>query len=267
MKFVPGIWCLLALAAVLPAQTTGALEGMVLDGSGKAVPAAAVTIHERLTNSTRRIITNEGGYYLAPGLAPGLYHIEIRRPGFQPQRREEIVLTAARTVRADFQLAIGQVQETVTVNERPALVDPSASGWGGAIDSRKVDNLPLNGRDVFDLASQEPGAVLNYNVRKSLINGIGLQVSVNGARPNQNSYRVDNITMNDATSSAPASAGGRLLGLESIAELRLVTSPFHAEYGRAASGVITAVSRSGTNEWHGSAYEYLRSHVFDARNY
>jgi len=125
----------------------------------------------------------------------------------------------------------------------------------------------LNGRDLFDLVSQQPGTTVSTNSLKTVTNGAGIRVSVNGARPNQNSFRLDGMYINDATSSAPASAGGRLLGLESIAELHLVSSPFDAEYGRAGGAVLTAVSRSGSNEWHGSAYEFLRNSALDAKNF
>jgi hypothetical protein len=139
----------------------------------------------------------------------------------------------------------------------PALVNLSSADWGDTIDERELTDLPLNGRDMFDLANQTPGAAFALNHDSFISNGIGAQISVNGSRPNQNGFRMDGIELNDAAATAPASAGGRLLGLETVREVRLITNPFSAEYGKTAGGVFSAVSRSGSNTLHGSLYNFF----------
>lgn len=257
--------CLFAVAT--RAQTVGSLAGVVLDPSGAAVPEAAVSIRETRTNLDRRLTTDSRGRFLAPGLDPGRYRIEVSRAGFRPEARDGIDLTAGRVIEIEFQLSLGQAVESITVSAEVRMVDTAASSWGASIQASALASLPLKGRDLFDFAVQESGATVAMNVSKSLHTGLGTRISVNGLRSNQNGFRMDGIRINDASGAAPASAAGGLLGLEGISELRIVTSPFSAEYGRAAGGVFTAVSRSGTNQWHGSAYEFLRNSSLDARNF
>ena len=261
--------CLWALAAALRmfAQATSAVEGTIWDPSGGTITGAAVRILEVQTNSERRVATDGRGRYLAAGLAPGIYDLEASHPGFRTEVRRALLLDASRTLRVDFSLVLGEARESVIVEGQAPLVSASASDWGGSVKRDELAALPLNGRDLFDLAAQEPGTTVPTTAAKQLYNGFGIHISVNGARPNQNSYRLDGVYINDATGSAPASASGRLLGLEAIQELRLVTSPFSAEYGRAAGAVVTAVSKSGSNDLHGSAFEFLRNSALDAKNF
>lgn len=237
------------------------------DPDGRLVAGAALRIVETGTAAERRLESDERGWYLAPGLAPGAYRIEISHPGLRGEIRGGVELAAGRQVRVDFLLQLGETRDSVSVVAEAPPVSPAPSDWGGSIESAKLESLPLNGRDVFDLVAQQPGATLATSSVKTATRGAGIRVSVNGARPNQNAFRLDGIYVNDATSSAPSSAGGRLLGLESIEELHLVSSPFDAEYGRAAGAVLTAVSKSGSNQIHGSAYEFLRNSALDAKNF
>jgi hypothetical protein len=251
----------------LRAQTTGVLEGLVRDPAGLPVPNSAIGIVEVATGAARASLTDEGGRFLVAGLAPGTYRAGVTAVGFRPSERTGIVLSAGRTVRVDFSLQLGEVQEKVTVAAEGAMVGTSASDWGGTVNRRQLDALPLNGRDVFDLAGQHPGVIVANHAEGAMFNGMGMQISVNGNRPNQNSFRMDGVYLNDASASAPASAAGRLLGVEGIEELRLIANPFSAEYGKAASAVLTAVSRSGANQLHGSAYHFLRNSALDAKNF
>jgi hypothetical protein len=257
----------LVASACLWAQTEGALTGRVLDPSGAPVAQAGVLIRSPLTGLERRVISNAQGRYLAWGLPPGRYRLEVTRPGFQTAVREDVELDAGRVRDADFQLRIGAVSEAVTVTDATRLVDTSASVFGAAITKQQLTQLPLNGRDLFELVAQQPGANVATSALRTINSGLGARLSVNGQRLNQNGFQLDGIRMNESSGAAPASAAGLLLGLEGIAELRVVTNPFSAEYGRAAGGVFTAVSRSGTNRWHGSLYEFLRNSATDARNY
>ncbi len=257
----------LAAAAGVLAQITGRLEGTISDPSGNVIVGAHVQITEEATSLGRTVETDTTGRYVVPGLAPGSYRIEVSHPGFRTEVRRHVELAAGRSVRNDLRLEIGKERESVKVVAEVPVLGTSAGDWGGSIDEQALESLPLNGRDLFDLSAQEPSATIPATTKQSMTVGQGIHVSVNGARPNQNSFRIDGAYMNDASNSAPASAAGHLLGLESVQGLRLVTSPFSAEYGRSAGAVLTAVSRSGSNTWHGSAYGYFRDSALDARNY
>jgi hypothetical protein len=258
---------LVVFACRVAAQPSGSMEGTVRDPSQRAVHGALVCVTEIGTGAARNLETDARGEYRAAGLAPGIYQVASSKAGFQTQLRRNLELAAGRTLRLDFTLGLGQMRETVVVIAEPPLVSAAANDWGGSIEKRALDALPLNGRDLFDLATQERGVTLARTANRTQINGLGIRVSVNGARPNQNSFRLDGIYVNDASGTAPASGAGTSPGVEAIQELHLVTSPFSAEYGRATGGVFTAVSKSGTNDVHGSLYEYFRNSALDARNF
>lgn len=261
------LFSLLLLTGGMIAQTTGQIEGVVRDPAGMPAPDTALRILETGTGAERRLSTDERGWYLAPGLAPGRYEIEASHAGLRSEMRRGVELLAGRSVRVDFLLQLGEMHDSVVVSGEAPLVSAAPKDWGGFIEQRKLESLPLNGRDLFDLSSQQPGATVATTAFKSLATGFGTRVSVNGARPNQNSFRMDGIYINDATAAAPSSAAGRSLGLEGIQELQLVASPFDAEYGRGGGAAFMAVSKSGSNQWHGSSYEFLRNSALDAKNF
>ena len=249
------------------AQTTGAIEGRVLDPTGTGIPAVKVHLKETNTARDRHFESTEGGWFLATGLAPGLYQLEFTHPGFRSHLLQSIAIDAGRTVRADARLLLGETRESVQVIAETPLVSTTTADWGSTIARQKLEALPLNGRDLFDLAALEPGTVLAVATRPGIEIGLGLHLASNGARPNQNSFRMDGVYINDAGGMPPSSAAGRLLGIEGVQELRLVSSPFSVEYGRSAGSVLTAISKSGTNQFHGSAYHFLRNNALDAKNF
>jgi hypothetical protein len=254
-------------ACCVAAQPSGSMEGEVHDPAQRAVQGALVCITETGTGAARNLETGARGEYRAAGLAPGVYQVSSSKAGFQKQLRRNLELAAGRTLRVDFTLDLGQTRETVVVTAEPPLVSAAANDWGGSIEARALEALPMNGRDLFDLAAQERGVTVPRTANRTQINGLGLRISVNGARPNQNSFRLDGIYLNDVTGAVPSSGAGTSPGVEAIQELHLVTSPFSAEYGRATGGVFTAVSKSGTNDVHGSLYEYFRNSALDAKNF
>ena len=255
------------LLSVAHAQTTGSIEGLITDPSNAAVRGASIQLVETETGAERRFTSGAAGYYFAHGLAPGVYDIQAEYAGFRTVTRQGVALEAGRSLRVDFQLQLGEASQKVVVESVAPLVSPSTADWGSSVGRQRLENLPLNGRDLFDLAAQETGATMSYASVRNLNYGSALHMSVNGARPNQNSYRMDGIFVNDTTGSAASSANGQTLGVEAVAELRLVASPFLAEYGRAAGGMFTAVSKSGSNDIHGSVFDFFRNSALDAKNF
>ena len=209
------VWILAAAILLtlgpLRGQTTGALEGSVADTQGGALTRSAVKLRETLTGATRTVQTGAAGLYQARGLTPGIYELEVSRNNFRTAVRRDIEVAAGQVVRADFVLEVGLETQVVEVLEQPPLVGTNASDWGGSINRGQLEDLPLAGRDIFDLVNQEAGANVAVNAAAELTTGIGVQISVNGNRPNQNSFRLDGIYINDATNSAPSSSAGRLL--------------------------------------------------------
>ena len=200
-------------------------------------------------------------------LPPGPYRLQASAPGFQTQIKTNVTLSAGEAALGEFHLEVQPAAEHADVVAELPMLSASAAQWGGGTERESLAQLPLNGRDLFELAgSQQASTVTNLN-RVGFVGGFGAALSFNGGRPNQNGFRIDGIQVNDATGLPPISAAGRLLGIESIQELSVVTSPFSAEYGRAAAAVISAISRSGGNDWHGSAFEYFRNDALDARNF
>jgi hypothetical protein len=249
------------------AQTTGILEGLIYDPSGRVIQGAAVEIISVDMGTSRRVVTDAGGRYQALNLNRGTYEIEVSHPGFRGETRQSIELTAGRAIQMDFRLTLGEPQEKIVVNAETPLLSTRTSDWGSSIENQKLENFPLKGRDLFDLAALTPGASITSTAKLGISTGWGIHLSINGGRPSQNSFRLDGIYINDAASTAPASASGGLLGIEGVSELRIVSSPFSAEYGRTAGGVITAISKSGSNQLHGSVYEFARNSRLDAKNY
>jgi hypothetical protein len=258
---------LFLLGSLLQAQTTGVIEGTLRDVSGGVLQSASVTVTLQDTGAQRALTTDANGHYQALELTPGAYRVDAAADGLQLTAREGLSLSAGRTLTVDFSLRLGTGQEEVIVTADAALISIAASDWGGLVESEKLEDLPLNGRDLFELSVLEPGATNPTAARSSLAQGIGGQISVNGSRPNQNAYQIDGVYVNDATSSMPSSASGNLLGIETVREIHMVTNPFSAEVGRTSGGLFTAVSRSGGNKFHGALYEYFRNDALDAKNY
>ena len=257
------------LSAALLAQSlpSGSIAGTVTDPSGRAVASADIRVIEVSTKAQRDVSSDQEGRFLVADLPLGTYSLYATHGGFQVLRMDGLKLEAGRTLRADAELQIGPARETVAVTAKAQPVDTESDAWEGVVSQQQLASLPLNGRDIFDLASQQVGVQTPASAKSAINTGLGIHISVNGSRPSENAFRLDGIYINDAGGSAPASAAGYLLGLEALAELNVVTAPFSAEYGRTDGGVIAAVSKSGTNEFHGALYEYVRNSDFDAKNY
>src|ERR1700730_5246394 len=280
-KFVVSVLGLLALVflAVLLApaygQVTGAtLSGTVRDQSGGVLPAASVSIRNVATGVTRAVKTDTAGFYSAPNLLPGNYEITAAAPGFASEVQNGVVLTVGAEQVLNFALQVGQVTQAVQVTAEAPTVQLASSAISAVVSATTVRELPLNGRSWTDLAALQPGVSgvtaiqTDFSVGGDRGNrGFGNQISVAGDRPEQNNYRLDGVSINDFNNAAPGSVLGGDLGVDAVQEFSVITSNVSAEYGSTSGGVINAITKSGTNQFHGSAYEFFRNDALDAANF
>src|SRR3977135_2191254 len=251
------------------AQVSGAtLTGTVKDSSGAFIPSAQVAITDVATGVTRGVSPGSSGLYTAPNLLPGNYEIRVTATGFSTQLHKGVTLTVGAQQVLDFTMKVGQMTQTVEVTTEAPTVELTSSELGATVNSTTVRELPLNGRSWTDLANLQPGVVAAETHAAVNVNrGYGAQLSISGARPQQNNYRLDGISINDYSNGGPGSVLGQNLGVEAIEEFSVLTSNYSAEYGKTSGGVVNAISRSGTNQFHGSAYEFLRNSALDAPGY
>ena len=256
------------------AQVSGAtLSGVVTDQSGAVIPNAAITIKNTGTGATRNATSNDNGFYSAPNLLPGNYEVKIAAAGFSTVLQKGIVLTVSAEQTFNPTLSVGKINQTVTVTDVPPSVQSSSSTLSATVDGTTVRELPLNGRDWTSLATLEPGvlsvpnqATTGFSANKGN-RGFGNQLSDGGHRPNENTYRVNGMSINDYTNAAPGGATGVNLGVDAIDQFSVLTSSYTSEYGRTSGAVVDAITKSGTNQIHGTAYFFDRDKIFDARNY
>ncbi len=268
----------LLLLLVTPTQSAaqeagGTIQGSLTDQGGGAIASAAVTIRNTGTGIERNAVTNETGFYSAPNLVPGPYEITFTATGFAAVIVQNVVLTVGEQREIDAQMKIGQVSDKVTVSgEQISDVQLVSSAVGNVVDSHTVVELPLNGRDWTSLTLLEPG-VSQIRTQKAVgvsndraNRGLGTDVTIGGNRPQGNNYRLDGVSINDYSSGAPGSVTAAVLGVDAVQEFSVITSNAPADYGKTSGGVINAVSRSGSNAIHGSAFEFLRNSALDSRN-
>jgi hypothetical protein len=264
----------MAAPASLQAQVAGGtLSGTVVDKSGAVVPKAQIVITNTATGVTHSVTTNADGFYTAPNLLPGSYEVTTSAPGFATLVRSGITLTVGAQQVLNLTLQIGNTQQQIEVVGEAPTVELASSSISEEVNSTTVRELPLNGRSWTDLANLQPG-VAGIQTQSPFTQGanrgnrgFGSQMSVSGARPQQNNYRLDGVSINDYANGASGSVTGGDLGVDAIQEFSVLTSNYSAEYGRTAGGVVNAITRSGTNQFHGSAYEFLRNSALDARNF
>jgi hypothetical protein len=251
---------LMAAAGVLGAQTpTGEVAGVIKDPSGALVPNAEVTAAEQNTGARKSVRTNGAGEYVIPLLPVGTYTVSAGMAGFRTAERRDLSLSALQNLRADFTLDVGEAAQTVEVRAETPQVDTRSAVHGLLVDDRRVRDLPLNGRNVLDLVRLLPG-----------VNDIGTSIRPSGQQTMRlNGGRQTGVTLLLDGGSLAYFHRGQGLGMpppDAIQEFKVATAGTPAEYGRGAA-VVTAVTRSGTNELHGSAWEFLRNDAMDARSF
>lgn len=279
-SFQLGIALLVALAGpvALRAQVAGGtILGTITDASGATVPNAQVSIVDKATGVLHAVTTNSAGFYAAPNLVSGQYEIKASAPGFAVAAASGITLTVGAQQVVNFTLKVGAANTSVEVADAAAGVELTTSSLSGQVDGATIRELPLNGRDWTQLATLEPGVNSIRNQAPVGSNGssdatkatrgFGDQLSVSGTRSSQNNYRLDGISINDYTNDSPGGVMGSLSGVDAIQEFSVLTTNYSSEYGRTSGGVINAITRTGTNKFHGDAYEFIRNSALDARNF
>ncbi|MBI4458891.1 MAG: TonB-dependent receptor, partial [Acidobacteria bacterium] len=268
--------CLLAGQTVALAQvTTGTILGTVADPTGAVIPGSTITIRNVETGITRTVATDAGGRYRVQQLGLGDYEVTAESAGFQTVVRSGITLTVGREAVVDFSLQVGAVTERITVTGEAPLIETTNATVAGLISEQSMRSLPLNGRSFGDLASLSPGVIANLPVGNT--NGQGSVYSggggaarrvISGAKPQQATWLLDGIELTTPSRGMPVdSVVGSQLGTDSVREFSVIQSVAGAQFGRAAGGVVNAVTQSGTNIFRGGVFESLRNNALDARDY
>ena len=255
-------WLLLA-AGVVPAQVdTGTLSGTVRDAASGVIQAAVVKIVHTGTSTTISLLTNENGFYSAPGVRPGEYSITVSAPGFQSETRRGVTLRVQDRLAIDFELKPSQVSTEITVDAKVPLLESETSSLGHVVEEKIIKDLPLNGRNFMQLA------VLGAGTSPSRRGPERDTFVSNGARPIQNSYLLDGVeNKNKIVGFDSSSAQVIQPVIDGIQEFKVQTNTFSAEFGQSAGAVVNVTLKSGTNQIHGSAFEFLRNSALDAKPY
>ncbi len=248
----------------------GTIVGTVVDSSGAIVPNCAITLVNTGTDTKTSVKTDAQGSYIATPLRIGNYSIQVEAPGFKAETRTGIVLQVQDRLRVDFTLQVGSVNETIKVQSAAPVVDTESTALGDVVASEQITDLPLNGRDYTQLATLTTGVVKitenggGINGGTTPTNGnAGGAFAVNGTRGNLNNFMLDGIDNNSNDNA------GNILktNVDAIQEFRVQTSGYSAEFGRSGGAVINATIKSGANQFHGTAFEFLRNSALDARGY
>jgi hypothetical protein len=255
-------------------QIVGAsLGGTVHDESGAVLPHAAVAVRNVETGAERRLVTDEAGRYSAPSIAAGRYEVTASKTGFHTQVKTGIELAVGQAATVDVTLSLGEVKQTMVVEEAAAAVEVATADSAGLVSERQVKELPLNGRSYDQLMTLNAG-VVNYTAERSggvgtSNSSVGNMFSVSGRRPQENLFLLNGIEYTGASliNNTPGGASGQLLGVEAVREFNVVSGNYGAQYGKRPGGQVSIVTAGGTNQFHGTMYEFLRNSAFDARNF
>jgi Carboxypeptidase regulatory-like domain len=265
--------CLVALCICPMAygQATGSFSGNVLDKTGAAIAGATVTTTSQTTGASRQALTDEAGHYSIPLLPIGIYTVRAEFKGFQPAESKDLKLQVDEARELDFTLALSSVSSTVEVSAAAVAVETANPALGQVITSQQVAQLPLNGRDFVQLATLTPGTTQETNPNSFFTAAASSEVaargpfslSVGGSRPNSTDWLIDGVDNNELT------AGGIsiLSNIDSIQEFKVLTYNYSAEYGTRAGPTVLLTTKGGSNDFHGSLYEFLRNTALDAKSF
>jgi hypothetical protein len=265
-KLLCALFCFFLSALPLLAQTSGSVTGSVLDDSGAAVVGAKVSVSNPTTGFRRNTTTNSDGAYLVAGLGADTYNVTITAPGFQSFQAKRVILRVGEKIRVDTKLVVGKVtSEIVVEGSSVGKVETQSSELAGTITSEQITQLELNGRDFTTLIKLIPGVSDQTGQDDGTVGPSGsVSYAVNGGRTEFNNWQIDGGEVLDSGSNANINV---YPNIDALAEVRVLTSTYGAQYGRNGSGTIEAVTKSGTNQFHGEGFEFVRNAAFNAHNY
>lgn len=247
----------------LHGQTTaGRVYGTVVDTTGAVIPGAVVTVTDTHTKLTDQTTTNESGEYIFPTLKPSSYVVSVSVSGFKTETEKGIVLSADDNVHVNLSLQPGATAESVTVDAATTLVDTRDAQLGTTVDERRIEDLPLNTRNAYNLVTIVPG-ITNYSSDTTTGSRAGTSFSTNGLPTATASFYLDG----SQDIAIYQDGGNPIPNPDSLEEFRILTSNFDAEFGRAPGAAVNIITKSGTNTFHGMVYDYLRNNIFNAKNY
>jgi carboxypeptidase family protein/TonB-dependent receptor-like protein len=270
-----GRLCLFAVLSVLAGPgvaasqgTTGSISGTITDAQHGAMPGVSVQITRVDTGAQRTVVSDDHGRYTAQNLGPGTYQLTAELAGFRTVVRDQLAVAIGRDLLVDVSMVVGGVEEKVTVTGETSSVSLGSTTSGGVVTTRQIAELPLNGRSFMQLATLQPGVITSRGTAKDFTGGFGsTQLAIGGARPEQTGYLMDGTNIADISDKAPSSLSGVLLGVDTVQEFSVQTHGYSAEFGRAAGGVMSTVTKSGTNSVHGSGFEFHRDDSLNTRNF
>ncbi len=262
---------LMATGKFTAAQVLGSVSGRVDDTSGASISGAAVTVTDLETGATRTVHADDSGNYLVLSLPIGRYEIKAEKEGFKVAIQTGINLVVGQQAVVNLALEVGQVQQSVTVEAEAQVVNTTTAPITGLVSEVEVKDLPLNGRSYDALITLDTGAMNNVAHTTSLANGSGAgnQFGVEGRSPEENFFLLNGIEYSgdSAREILPGGPSGQLLGVDGIREFNLLTDAYSAEYGKRAGAQVSVITQSGTNQLHGTVFEFLRNSHLDARNF
>ena len=260
--------CVIAAASVASAAqaTTAAILGTVVDASGATIPGATITVTNATTAIVQTAVSDSRGRYLVPTLAVGTYSVKAELPGFQTVIQQGVELTVGSERVIDFTLQVGQLSEAVTVQASAPQVETTTTQLSNLVDESQMRALPLNGRNVEQLVLLAPGVSIYQSIVAGAFYGSAPTYSVSGSRPNGQAQILDGTNIQDYFNrGSGAGVIGTSMGVDSIAEFQMLTNTYSAQYGGNGS-VMNAVTKSGSNSFHGTGYEFMRDSKMDAKN-
>jgi hypothetical protein len=263
---------LLFLAPASRAQVSASLSGRVIDPASATVSGATVAAVNMETGEKRSTVTDDAGRYWIPAIPVGEYEVHVTKANFQEQIQTGIHFVVGQEATVDFTLRLGQVSEQVKVNADAPVIDVTPTEVSGLVGERQVKDLPLNGRSYDTLMTLDPG-VVNFTWEKTGGTGVSNSTAANmfsvaGNRPQQNMFLLNGVEFTGAAENnmQPGGTSGVMLGVDAVREFNLLTNAYSAEYGKHPGGQVTIITQGGTNDWHGSVFEYVRNNIFDAAN-
>ena len=258
---------LLISGGALGQETTGTVTGVVKDASGGVIPGVEVIVKHVGTGFERRVLTSASGEYVATLLPVGGYQVTVEMTGFKKYERTGITLSVNDRLRVDITLEVGAPTETITVVGEAPKIQSETSDVGTVISGTQVTEMPLNGRSLYQLIALQPGVSAAGSIVSGRV-GVGLDnlasVNINGARAAQNNWLIDGADNVDTGSNLGVI---NYISVDAVSEFKIQRGNYSAEFGRSGGGQINVVTKGGSNEFHGSAFEFFRNDVLDARNF